>query len=92
MLYQMSLKLHKLLNEHDNQLSFEHVTIMEQLICTSRQRNFQIYRTFNTKIGLNTTANKLFPLNNLIALDRLNLNFAHYKKLAKIQFLKNGNT
>ena len=92
MLYQLSLKLHKLLNEHDNLLSFVHVTIMDQIVCTGRQINFQIYRKFNTKIGLNTTANKLFPLNNLISLDRLNFNFAHYKKLAKIQFLKNGNT
>ena len=92
MLYQISLKLHKLVNEHDNNLSFEHVTVMDQVVCTSRQTNFQIFRKFNTKIGLNTTANKLFPLNNMIGLDRLNLNFIHYKKLAKLQFLKNGNT
>ena len=88
----MSLKLHKLLNEHDNHLSFELVTIMDQIVCTGRQINFQFLRKFNTKIGLNTTANKLCPLNNLIDLGRLNLNFVHYKKLAKLQFLKNGNT
>ena len=90
--YQLSLKLHKLLNEHDNWLSFEHVTVMDQIVCTGRQTNFQIMRKFNTKIGLNTTANKLYPLNNLIGLNRLNLTFAHYKKLAKLQFLKNGKT
>ena len=32
MYYQMSLKLHKLLNEHDNNLSFEHVTLMDQIV------------------------------------------------------------
>ena len=92
MYYQMSLKLHKLMNEHNNHLSFEHVTIMDQIVCTSRQINFQTFKKFNTKIGLNTTANKLFPLNNMIGLDSLNLKFTHYKKLAKLQFLKNGNT
>ena len=69
MLYQMSLKLHKLLNEHDNHLSFEHITLMDQIVCTSRQINFQTFRKCNTKIGLNTTASKLFPLNNMIGLD-----------------------
>ena len=37
---------------------------------------------------MNTTANKLFHVNNLIGLDMLNLKFVHFKKLAKIQFLK----
>ena len=41
---------------------------------------------------LNVIRASLYPLNNLIGLDRLNLNFVHYKKLAKLQFLKNGNT
>ena len=65
---------------------------MDQIVCTGRQTNFQIQRKFNTKIGLNTTANKLYPLNNLIGFDRLNMSFVHYKKLAKLQFLKNGKT
>ena len=92
MLYQLSLKLHKLLNEHENVLSFELVSVMDQMVCTGRQINFKIMRDFNTKIGLNTTANKLYPLNELISFDRLNLTFVNFKKLAKIQFLTNGNT
>ena len=72
--------------------SFEHVTIMDQIVCTGRQINFQIMRKFNTKIGLNTTANKLYPLNNQINLERFNMSFVHYKKLAKLQYLKNGKT
>ena len=78
--YQMSLKLHKLLNEHENHPSFEHVTVMDQIVCTGRQVNFQILRKFSTKIGLNTTANKLYPLSNLINLDRFNMSNVHYKK------------
>ena len=92
MYYQLSLSLHKTLNDQENDLSFEHVTILDQIICTRRQTTFQTLRNFNVKIGLNTTANKLYPLNNLIGLDRLNLIFVHFKKLAKIQFLKYGNT
>ena len=64
--YQIAFKLHILINDHDNVLSFEHVTVMDQIVCTSRQINFQIMRKFNTKIGMNTTANKLYHLNNLI--------------------------
>ena len=39
---------------------------------------------------MNTTTYKLYHLNNLIGLNMLNLKFVHFKKLAKIQFLKNG--
>ena len=39
---------------------------------------------------MNTTTYKLYHLNNLIGLNMLNLKFVHSKKLAKIQFLKNG--
>ena len=41
---------------------------------------------------MNTTGNKLYHINNLIGLDKLNLGFVHFKKLMKIQFLKNGKT
>ena len=92
MFYQMSLKLHKLLNEHENELSFEHVMLMDQIVCTRRQINFQILQNSKSKIGLNTTANKLYPLSNLIDLNMLNWTFVHLKKLAKIQFLKYGKT
>ena len=57
MYYQIALKLHKVLNEHDNVLSFEQVTVMDQIICTRRQLKFQIFKSNNNKIGMNTTAN-----------------------------------
>ena len=90
--YQIALKLHKLINDHDNVLSFEHVKVMDQIICTHRQINFQFFQNCSSKIGMNTTANKLYNLNNQIGLDMLNLKFVHSKKLAKLQFLKNCKT
>ena len=88
----VSLKLYRTLNEHENDLTFEHITLMDQIICTRRQLRFQVFKKCNLKIGMNTTANKFSHLNNLIGLDMLNLGFVHFKKLAKFQFLKNGST
>ena len=57
MLYQLSLSLHKLYNVNSCLLDFETVTVIDQMILTSRQINFQILRNNTRKIGLNTTAN-----------------------------------
>jgi hypothetical protein len=91
-LYQMALRLHKLVNENLIGLTFEQITVMDQIICSRRQINFENHRNNTGKIGMNTTANKLYPLNHLIGLNMLNLGNIHYEKLIKIQFLKNGNT
>ena len=91
-LYQSALKLHKTLNENLEDLTFEQITVLNEIICTSRQCNFQICRSNHFKIGMNTTANKFFSLSNMISLSMLNLTFVHFKKLAKIQFLKYGKT
>ena len=91
-LYQSSLKLHKTVNENLEDLTFEQITVLNQMICTSRQVNFQVCRSNCFKIGMNTTANKFYALNNQIGLSMLNLSFVHFKKLAKIQFLKYGKT
>ena len=53
---------------------------------------FQIFKNNKSKIGMNTTANKLSHISNQIGLEMPNLEHVHFKKLAKIQFLKNGNT
>ena len=58
---------------------------------TVRQTNFEIVRDNNKKIGMNTTANKLYCLSGKVGLLALNLEFVHYKKLMKLQFLKYGN-
>ena len=92
MLYQLSLSLFKTYNINSSDLEFETITVIDQMILTSRQINFQILRNNRRKIGLNTTANKLYHISNLIGLERLNLGFAHFKKLSKCQFLKYGKT
>ena len=57
-----------------------------------RQLNFEIECNNNYKIGMNTTANKFFSLSKMISLGMIHLTFVHFKKLAKIQFLKYGRT
>ena len=89
-MYQRSLSLYRALNA--NEITFETVTVLNQMVCTRRQLKFEIIRNFNSKIGLNTTADKLYPLNGKIGLDFLNLGCVHYKKIMKIQFLKYGKT
>ena len=91
MLYQISLNLHKVLNPL-NEINFELVTVLEQTVCGGRQLRFEILRNFRGKIGMNTTANKFYHITNLISLDMLNLSYIHFKKIAKIQFLKYGKT
>ena len=91
-LYHLSISLHRRLNFDETSPCFETLTVLDQIICTSRQINFQIFKTNRLKIGINTTANKLSFLNNKIALDKLNLDKTQFKRHAKSQFLCYGNT
>ena len=91
MLYQIALNLHHVINS-TQPVTFEKITILDQMVCGRRQLKFEILRDFHGKIGMNTTANKLYHVTNLIGLDLLNLEFAYYKKIVKIQFLKFGKT
>ena len=79
-------------NFDETDTSFETLTVLDQIICTRRQINFQIFRINKLKIGINTTANKLSHLNKLIALEKLNHNKAQFKRFAKSKFLKYGST
>ena len=90
MLYQASLNLHKTLNfEVPN---FETITVLDQLAFTPRQTMFLIFRNNSTKIGMNTSSNKFYQLSGKLTLKSLECTFIHFKKLMKIQFLKNGKT
>ena len=90
--YQMSLKLHKILNEKSFECSLEYVRVVDQIVCPRRQILFRIFKTNNYRIGMNTTANKLFYLNDQITLDSISYDFVHFKKIMKVQFLKYGKT
>ena len=92
MSYQTSLHLHKTIGEIYESCSSEHVSLLNNIICTGRQLKFEVVRSNKSKIGLNTLSNKFYHINKLIGLDSLNLTFVHYKKIMKIQFLKNGRT
>ena len=92
MMYLNAIKLYKFLNENPDCPNTEMIRVLEQMVFTRRQINFEILRTNKTKIGMNSTENKFYYLNKQIGLDKLNLTFVHYKKLMKIQFLKNGKT
>ena len=91
-LYQMSLKLHKTINEMHLSITSEHAILLNQLVCSTRQLKFEILRNNSFKIGMNTVSNKFYHVNKLIGLDALDMKFVHFKKLMKIQLLKYGKT
>ena len=90
MLYQISLKLYKVLN--DPIIKTETINLIEQSVFTRRQCTFEIIRDNSTKIGINTAADKFYHITKMIGLDKLNFGFVRYKKIMKMQFLKYGNT
>ena len=92
MFYQTSLQLHKSINEIYNCCTSEHTTLLNNIVCTGRQLKFEITRDNRGKIGMNTFSNKFYHVSKLIGLDTLNLTFVHFKKIMKVQFLKNGKT
>ena len=92
MSYQMSLHLYKSINEIYEYCTTEHVKLLDNIVCTGRQLNFEIIRSNRGKIGMNSISNKFHHISKLISLNSLNLNFVHFKKVMKIQFLKNGKT
>ena len=64
--YQMALKLHKLPYENGDDLDFEQITVLDQIVCTRRQLNFEMHRNNTSKFGLNTTTNKLNYCGNVL--------------------------
>ena len=92
MLYQQAILLHKIINHKNFPSCFEHITVIEQVVCTRRQLRLKFFKNNKLKIGLNMTANKFFNISDQVGMDLLNLSFVHYKKIMKIQFLKYGKT
>ena len=80
------------MNDNSEDLTFEQVTVFDQMRCSTRQLNFEIEHNNSYKIGMNTTLNKFFSLSKMMGLEMLHLTFVHFKKLAKIKFLKYGKT
>ena len=92
MSFQMSLHLHKTITELYISCTTEMATLLSNIICTRRQLNFEIIKNNRSKIGMNCISNKFYHISKLVSLNNLNLDFVHFKKIMKIQFLKNGRT
>ena len=91
MLYQLALNLYKTVNGNiANSPSTELIRLLEQIVITRRQVMFELFRSNKSKIGMNSNENKLYHINKLIVLDKLNWNFPRFKKHMKLQFLKFG--
>ena len=58
-----------------------------QVVCTRRQKKFEIRNLSTYKIGNNILSNRLSCLNKKIDLDSLNLPFNSYKMMCKKLFL-----
>ena len=92
MYYQMPLQLHKTLNEIFESCTSEHAALLINVVCTRRQLKLEVIRSNRSKIGMNAIKNKFYHITKLIGLDLINLSFVHFKRMMKIQFLKNGAT
>ena len=90
--YQLSLLLHKSISELNETCTTEHALLLNNIVCTGRQINFEIIRNNKCKIGMNKLSNKFYHISKLISLNNLDKNFVHFKKIMKIQFLRNGKT
>ena len=92
MSYQSSIQLYKTLNNVFTYCSTEHANLLNNIVCPRRQLKIEKVRSNKIKIGMNMTSNKFYRISKKVGLDLLNLKFVQFKKLMKIQFLKNGNT
>ena len=54
--------------------------VLNQIVCNSRQSNFMILRSNFGKIGMSTTANKLYSVSAKVSYVALNCEFEHFKQ------------
>ena len=77
MTYKCAIQLFKLYNANEH--SLEWISLNENQILTTRQTNFMIMKTNNTKVGLNILTNRFHILNGLIPLSWLNFSLSTFK-------------
>ena len=71
-MYQTDLKLHKIATAiFEEQITTENFRELNQMVYTGRQANFMTLRYNVSKIGMNTTANKLYYLSGKIGYEAL---------------------
>ena len=79
--YKLALCLFKLYNMNFNTIEFSLLNFNQ--IVTSRQSKFMTVKSNKTKVGLNSLANRLHSINNLIPLSWLNLSIESFKVKCK---------
>ena len=62
MSYQSSLQLFKTVNEIFDTCTSQSAELINNVICTGRQLNFEIIRNNKSKIGMNTHSNKFYHI------------------------------
>ena len=85
MYYKTAIQLYKLYNSNDQSLDW--VSLNLKQILTTRQTMLMILKTNNTKVGLNTIANRLSILHGLIPLTWLGDSLNTFKVKIKKLFL-----
>ena len=85
MTYKCAIQLFKLYNANEH--SLEWISLNENQILTTRQTNFIIMKTNNTKVGLNILTNRFHILNGLIPLSWLNFSLSTFKIKCKTTML-----
>ena len=81
MTYQCAIQLFKLYNANESSLEWN--SLNENQILTTRQTNFLVMKTNNTKVELNILTNRLHILNGIIPLSWLNLSLSAFKLKCK---------
>ena len=76
MMYQIAINLDKTVNENRSIPSTELIRLLEQVVCTRRQVMFELFKSNQSKIGMNANENKLYHINKIIVLDKLNWSFS----------------
>ena len=84
-LYRHSLILFKIFNQMIPENDW--LELNSQIVCTGRQKLFEIRNLSTYKVGNNILSNRLSCLNKKLDLDMLNLPFNSYKILCKKIFL-----
>ena len=65
MFFQISLQVHKTVNDISQLCTTEHALLLNNVVCTSRQLMFGTLRSNRTKIGMNTLLNKFYQVSKM---------------------------
>ena len=76
MMYQIAINLYKTVNENLSIPSTELIRLLEEVVCTQQQVMFELFKSNQSKIGMNANENKLYYINKIIVLAKLKWSFS----------------